>query len=123
MDIDWASPAAVIAGLAIIGATGLGLTISGSPYGTTLLTVHKLVAVALLAIIAVRALRTEPLPDSAPIWIAVAGVGFVALIASGGWISAVASPPQALLWVHRMAPLPAAAAAIVVSRVLLEAAT
>jgi hypothetical protein len=98
-------------GLAVAGAvvfgTGVWLARAGRPYGTALTTVHKLVDLAAVIVIAVmvyQAQRTSPM--TALEWAVVVAVAVltIALFATGGMASAIETPPSWVLLVHRVAP-------------------
>lgn len=107
MSGDWLKVVGVAVGFVALFGTGFWLSHAGRPYGQALFTVHKLVAVAILVFIvwsAVAANRLSPL--GAPAWVVVslAGLAFVALIASGGVLSAMETPPAAVRFLHKVAP-------------------
>jgi hypothetical protein len=90
-----------------IFASGIWLTRAGRPYSGLLVTLHKLISLAGLVLVAItvapvirdRALRPAGIADAV-----VAGVLFVGTIVSGGVVSARASSPPALLALHRVGP-------------------
>jgi hypothetical protein len=94
----------VAATLVVIG-TGGALTRSGWPFGTTLLNIHKLVALAAVAFTGVLVYRTNRAGAITPNqWIALAAGALlcVAAFASGGVVSAFESAPTWVVWVHRV---------------------
>jgi len=98
---------ALAAGALVVYATGVVLTARGRPYATGLQTVHKLLALAVLVVVglmAYRANQVTPLDSQAWTLLAVAGVLWVASIATGGVVSARAEPSAAALWLHRVLP-------------------
>lgn len=99
----------VLAGIAALFLTvfllGFRLTRSGKPYSGLILTVHKLLALAVLVILAIlvgRASRTTPL--DAVVWIAsLSAAGFfVIAIISGGLLSTDKALPSAVKILHRV---------------------
>ena len=118
-------PIAVIGLLAagvVVFASGFVLHRAGSPYGSALLNLHKLVdlaAVVALAVMAYRANSASPLPPSVWAVVGVTGALVVALFATGAIASAAKSPARWVLRVHQLAPwlaLVLAAAAVYLAR-------
>jgi hypothetical protein len=84
--------------------SGFRLRRQGKPYGTLLLTIHKLIPVILLIYLAFAINLWKPL---SPLTIAaclVAAVLFLVMIGSGGWISAAKEPPQSISILHKVFP-------------------
>jgi steroid 5-alpha reductase family enzyme len=107
MSGDWWRIAGGAVAFVLEFVTGFWLARSGKPYGTALLTVHKLTAVGMLVVLVVTASRaSKAAPLGAGVWlgVALAIVAFVALIGSGGALSAMASPPPAVSLLHKVAP-------------------
>lgn len=107
MSGDWWRIAGGAVAFVLEFVTGFWLARLGKPYGTALLTVHKLTAVGMLVVLIVTASRANQVaPLGAGVWLAVvlAIVAFVALIGSGGALSAMASPPAAVALLHKVAP-------------------
>lgn len=111
----------LIAGIAIavvvVFLLGFRLTRSGTPYSRLILTVHKLLALAVLVVLALlvmRAGRTAPL--DAALWIAsLAGaLFFVVAIISGGLLSTDKVLPPVVKALHRVSPFVAALASAAV---------
>ena len=103
---DMMMPTVGFVGAAIVVlGTGVWLTCSGRPFNTVLLAVHKLVALAVVAILGVLAYRAA---DAALLstadWILVISAGLLCLasFASGGVVSATEAAPAWVLWVHRI---------------------
>lgn len=97
----------------VVFLLGFRLTRSGRPYSGLVLTIHKLVALAALVILALlvgRAARTAPL--DAVVWVAsLAGaVIFVVAIISGGLLSTDKALPPVVKALHRVSPFLAALA-------------
>ena len=84
--------------------SGFRLHKLGKPYRTLLLTIHKLVPVAMLVYLALTIRLMAPL--SLLVWIATlfAGFCFLVMIASGSWISAAKEAPKAVLALHKILP-------------------
>jgi hypothetical protein len=100
---------AIVVFLSLLGYTavllsGFRLHKLGKPYRTLLLTLHKLVPVAMLVYLALTLRLMAPLSLLA--WIAslFAGFCFLLMIATGGWISAAKEPPQTVLVLHKILP-------------------
>ncbi len=97
----------LIAGLGfiVIFLTGFGLRRLGQPFPAVILTVHKLVTVAMIVFLVktVPGLTKLTLPGQAE-WIAAiaAGAFFLLAIVSGGWLSAVKSMPAWVRALHLM---------------------
>ena len=105
--MDWFRVAAVVVGFLIVFITGFLLSRSGSPYGSALLNVHKLVAVGLLVFVVWSTFATNkaaPLGGLEWVVVSLAILVFIAIIASGGVVSAMESPPAAVGLLHKVAP-------------------
>lgn len=88
----------------VILVSGFRLHRAGKPYGTLLLTLHKLVALGALVYLILNILHVTPISMPAMVVGLLAGFFFVLLIASGGWISAAKQAPEAVLVVHKVLP-------------------
>jgi len=85
----------------IVIATGIWLTRAGRPYGTALLTLHKLVDLAVVVLVGVSVYQAQgavPFPGTSWAVASVAAVCVVAGFATGGIVSANANAPS---WVAR----------------------
>ncbi|HWI60310.1 MAG TPA: hypothetical protein VNT75_00585 [Symbiobacteriaceae bacterium] len=92
---------------AIVVASGLWLARTGRPYSSALLTVHKLVALLAVIIIAVLVYRTNLGAALAARKLTVVGLSALLVIvsfATGGMLSAMAAPPAWITWAHRILP-------------------
>lgn len=92
-------------GALVICASGVWLTRAGRPFSTATLTVHKLVALACVVVVAVLAWRVGRATSlSAGEWagIAAAVVLCVAAFVSGGVASAMEPAPASVVWAHRV---------------------
>jgi hypothetical protein len=86
---------------------GYWLTRSGRPYSTILLTIHKLVALAIVAMVGItihRLRRDVGLSGIEIVATILTGLLFLLTIASGGLVSADRPANTAMLIVHRAAP-------------------
>lgn len=91
----------------LIVFSGHWLSSAGKPYGTLLLTVHKLVSVGvvvLLVIALVRAHRAEGLGGLEILGGALTGLFFLSLIATGGLLSTDLQVPVIVSRLHQIAP-------------------
>jgi branched-subunit amino acid transport protein AzlD len=107
MNTNWLRIGAVAIGFLLVFVAGYWLARAGRPYGTVLLTVHKLIAVGILVFLGVSAFGANKVsPLGAGVWliVALAALAFVATIAAGGVLSAVTSPPAAVAVLHKVAP-------------------
>jgi hypothetical protein len=96
----------LIAGIIVFG-TGFWLSRAGRPYGTALLTVHKLVDLGVLVAIGLMAYRaSRASAPSALEWVVVAFavVAVIAAFASGAVASASDPVPKWALVLHKVAP-------------------
>ncbi len=101
------SNSVTVGGLGLILLTGFLLARSAAPYGTALLTVHKLAAVAIVVFVAMRSRQTNTTSGlSSMAWVVlVAGAtAFLAMIGTGGAMSAMDNPPGAIATVHKVVP-------------------
>jgi len=103
---------AVVGGIGLTLLTGFFLAKTAAPYGTTMLTIHKLTAVGIIVFVALRARHAHMTTGLSSItWmILVAGAAaFFAMIGTGGAMSAMGNPPSAVATVHRIVPYVAVA--------------
>lgn len=87
--------------------SGLGLSRSGMPYGTAVLTIHKLIALAALVFVVVIAYRRHqaaPLSAVELTAVAIAVSLFVGTIVTGGLLSTGKVMPVAVLRLHQITP-------------------
>ncbi|NER80781.1 MAG: hypothetical protein F6K42_14660 [Leptolyngbya sp. SIO1D8] len=84
----------------LVFGTGFYLAHLGRPYSVALLTVHKLVATGILVFLGVIAYRASALSVSTWLSVSLTILAFVVMIASGGVLSAVESPPTMISSVH-----------------------
>lgn len=94
----------------VIFVSGFFLTYGGRPYGTTLLNIHKLVALAAIVVIGIAAYQsnhTQALSSAQWTFLVLAAALLVTLFATGGVVSAKRDGPRWVLWLHRLAPYPA----------------
>lgn len=102
----------VIGGLGVIALTGFFLARFAAPYGTTLLTIHKVAAVAIIVLVTLRARQVHAASGLSTITWAVlvtGAIAFLTMIGTGGALSAMVDPPVAVANVHRIVPYVAAA--------------
>jgi hypothetical protein len=88
-------------------AAGFWLTRSGKPYSVIVLTIHKIISLAIVAMIGIiiYRLRRDVGIDSAEIVaLAITGLLFLLMIASGGLVSTDRPANAAILTVHRAVP-------------------
>ena len=98
-------------------ASGLWLSRSGKPLKTGIFTVHKLIALAAVVVTALQTYNALTILDVEPIMIAlivVIGLCVVALFATGALMSAEKTGYRSLLMIHKIAPLLAVVAGILV---------
>lgn len=91
----------------LIFVLGYRLSRSGRPYHPVLFNLHKLIALGCAVFVIVLVIRAQPaLPFSLPqvAIIAAAGLCFIALLVSGGLISAMHTPPGIARLLHRVLP-------------------
>ncbi|MFH1851669.1 MAG: hypothetical protein ABIA75_04925 [Candidatus Neomarinimicrobiota bacterium] len=97
----------LVTAAAVVFISGYWLQRTGKPYGTALLTVHKLVALA--AVIAIGLLvqaagRITALSALETITVVSAAILVIAMFVSGGFIGALATAPAWVLWLHKLLP-------------------
>ncbi|RPI31180.1 MAG: hypothetical protein EHM70_12090 [Chloroflexota bacterium] len=101
----------VVAGLLLLFTliSGVWLSHSGKPLNMVVFTIHKLIAMATVIVIAAniyplyRALDVRTFLE--PVVIAVTGLLFLALFISGALLSRGNPLPEAILRIHQVAPL------------------
>lgn len=88
----------------VILVSGYRLHQRGKPYGTLLLTIHKLIPLGMIVYLAIVLKQMAPLTPM--IWLAaiLAAIFFLLLIASGGWISAAKEAPFWVKIAHKVLP-------------------
>lgn len=94
---------------AVVFATGFLMTRAGRPYGAAMLTIHKLVDLAVVVFIVVRAvavMRGPGLEGLDWLLLVAALLVVVATFATGGIVSASDSPAAWLVTAHRLLPWP-----------------
>lgn len=91
----------------VILSSGFFLTRMGRPYGTLLLTAHKLVSLVVVGYLGwtvMQAKQAAPLP-ALPLWLAgLTALLFLALIVTGGILSGSARPPTWVRDGHHLLP-------------------
>ncbi len=104
MATRWIAPAA---GFVLTVGLGIGLSRLGKPYNGVLFNVHKLVALAVVVLSVLEALRLLRAASPDGLLIAALGIAALAVIGlfvSGALMSAGKLDQAALLTVHRIAP-------------------
>jgi hypothetical protein len=97
----------MIGGLGLILVTGFFLARTTPPYGTALLTVHKLIAVGVVVFVALRARQVHTASGLGAIaWtvLVTGAVAFLTMIGTGGALSAMDNPPSAVAAIHKIVP-------------------
>jgi hypothetical protein len=100
----------IVVALALIFeiVSGIWVKHAGRPYPVVVFAIHKLIPIGLIAFFAVNIIDLIRVSPSAPFttfhWIVfIAGMILIlALIASGGWISAIESHPELLSGLHKI---------------------
>ena len=98
-------------------ASGLWLSRAGKPLKTAIFTLHKLIALAAVVVTALQTYKALTTLDVAPIIIALIiaiGLCVVALFATGALMSADKPGYSSLLLIHKIAPLLAVVAGVLV---------
>ena len=88
-------------------AAGFWLTRSGKPYNVAILAIHKIISLAILAMIGItidRLRRDVGLASAEIIATAITGSLFLLTIASGGLVSTDKPANAVILTVHRVVP-------------------
>ncbi|MFL7839505.1 MAG: hypothetical protein ACK2T4_05025 [Candidatus Promineifilaceae bacterium] len=92
----------------IVFLSGLALSRRGMPYNSAVLTVHKLIALAVLVFLVVnayRGYRAGLLGTLELVVVAIAVLLFVATIATGGALSTGKAMPEIVSRMHQITPL------------------
>ncbi len=84
--------------------SGFRLHNLGKPYRTLLLTIHKLIPIALLVYLGLAVRLMTPFSTLAWLVVLFAIFCFVVMIATGGWISAAKEAPKVVLIIHKVTP-------------------
>ncbi len=92
----------IAAAFLLVFGTGFYLTHFGRPYSVALLTVHKIVAAGILVFLGIIAYRASALSVSVWLVVSLTVIAFVAMIASGGVLSAIESSPGIIMTVHKV---------------------
>jgi hypothetical protein len=92
----------------VIFISGYRLSRRGKPYGTLLLTIHKLIPLGMLIYLGIAVNRMKPLTTPAVALSFTAGFFYLLLIASGGVISATKEAPAWVKLAHKVLPYLAA---------------
>ncbi len=107
MSAAWMRLAGSAAGFVFIFASGFWLSHAGKPYGAILFNVHKVISVVVAVVLGVavyQGAKADAVGALGWLLIVLAGVAFIAMIATGGVMSAVETPPAIAKTVHRIAP-------------------
>lgn len=105
----------------VILVSGYRLRAHGKPYGTLLLTIHKLIPLGMLVYFFFVLKQMSPLSPLVLVLAILGAVCFVLLIATGGVISAKKEVPVALKMVHKVLPyLTIATTAVVLILLILD---
>lgn len=88
--------------IVIIIYTGILLSKSDYPFGTILLTMHKLVSLAVAVIIGVTAYKSPSLAGGTLVFIITAVFVYILSFISGGITSAIEYAPNWVVWTHRI---------------------
>jgi hypothetical protein len=97
----------VVLGFVVLLGAGYWLSRAGRPYGQIQLAIHKLIGVGLLVFViwsAVAENRVAALAPTAWLVVSLAALSLVVLIGTGGALSATASVPAVVRWLHRVVP-------------------
>ena len=92
-----------------------GISRSGKPFNTLLLTIHKLISLGALIYLAVTIFQTNrfaPLSPTALIFVSISAVIFITLFATGGMISAMKTALPSVSNIHKILPYLLAASTI-----------
>ena len=108
----------LIAGVSIIliFVSGFWVSRTGKPYSTGILTIHKLISLAVLIYLGMQVQRFRQTAIMSPLqWlsIALAGILFIVTILTGGFLSMEKDMPAVLKTVHHILPYATAATALV----------
>jgi hypothetical protein len=91
----------------LLFGSGFWLTRAGKPYSTIVVTVHKLISVAALVLLAVSLYQiNRGIPLGAVVIAAgvITGLFFLGTIATGAMLTAERQMPTVVLWLHRITP-------------------
>jgi len=113
MNISNSKLALCIAVFVLTVASGVILSSSGKPYGTLIFTVHKLIAVGTIIVVArniYNLYQTVQFQLHFPVMMALTGLLFATLVVSGALLSIDIEIPEAVLRIHQVMPLMALAA-------------
>ena len=94
-----------VVGFVLIFITGYLLSKTGQPFNAVVLTLHKLLSIALIAYLILNVMRISKIaPLGQAAWIACIAVGvfFLLTIATGGWLSAVKTMPAVVQLLHKV---------------------
>jgi hypothetical protein len=109
--------------LVVILVSGYRLRNKGKPYGTLLLTIHKLIPLGMLAYLIITLRQMSPLSPLVLTLAILGAIFYLLLIASGGWISAAKEAPGGVKIVHKVLPyLAILATAVTLAILILEKA-
>ena len=86
----------------VIIYTGVLLAKSEFPFNTILLTIHKLVSLAIVVTIVFSAYKSTSLEGTTFVFMVLAVFFYLVSIITGGVVSAVQSPPDFVVWFHRI---------------------
>jgi len=92
----------LIIAIIIISYTGILLSKSEYPFGTFLITIHKLLSLAVVVIIGVATYKSSNLMGINLIFIIPAIILYVISILSGGAVSEIQNVPIWVIWTHRI---------------------
>ena len=88
----------------IVFLSGFRLHKLGKPYRTLLLTIHKLIPIALLVYLGLAMRLMTPFSTLAWLVVLFAIFCFVVMVATGGWVSAAKEAPKVVLVLHKVLP-------------------
>jgi hypothetical protein len=99
----------IVTGLAFIAIFifGFWLSRSGKPYNGLIFNAHKLVALGMLVFLGLtisKVSQITPLTPTQIALIAATGLCFLAVMATGGMISAAKTTPVMVRWLHQILP-------------------
>ena len=106
-NLTFRSIAGIILMFVLIIGTGFWISHGGKPYNTGLFTLHKLLslgAVALMAVITVKAHRTYGLTADSVVGVIATGVLFLGTMVTGGILSVDITPLPVILQMHHILP-------------------
>ncbi|THB74594.1 MAG: hypothetical protein D6B25_13175 [Desulfobulbaceae bacterium] len=91
-----------VASIVVIFGTGVMLTRNSYPFGTLLLTVHKLLSLVVVISMGVIVFRSLPLSGADKMLYIVTMILCLLAIITGGLVSAFEFVPAAATWFHRI---------------------